>query len=449
MLSRKILVVEVNPDVREHLAAAVLSSGARNSSQPFEKELISASDEHSLGPRSLVDSSGSNTHYDIQTAQDGETACRMLRGARDEGDPYGLIFLNVTMPARDAFTVISEVLRIDENIQIVLCVPRDDCSWSEITENTAGRSNIMILKKPFEKAEAVQLALIMTEKFYAEEHLRHSQKMEIIGTLAAGLAHDFKNIISSLQATVSSMEFSLNTDKPLNMLKKELGTDIKIIQDAVLEGVDMVQVLLALSRQQELPLAPVDLNELMERVLSICGRSLSKSVKLKFTPSSGPAVVMAYPIQMEQVFLNLCINADHAMTLMRGENGEQGGALTVEIKGVRYGRTERGNIAEIPPGEYILVSVTDTGIGMRPKTVSQIFDPFFTTKSKEKGTGLGLAMVFSTVRKHKGVIDVNSTPGKGTEFLVYLPAYDSDGKADTQANSKMTKTTLRKNGVRR
>ena len=307
---------------------------------------------------------------------------------------------------------------------MVLCTAYADYSWDEITEQVGRRDNLLILKKPFDNMEVSQIALALTEKYYAEDHLFHTQKMETVGALSAGLAHDFNNIISSLQATVSSIEFSLDLEPEGSKLKNDLKIDIDTMHEAVNQGADMVQVLLSLSRRQELPLCPVDLNDLMESVIKICRRTLDKTVDIQFTPNPNGAVVMAYPIQIEQVLLNLCINADHAMTIMRPEGERRGGGLIITIEDEIINLPKRGNIAEIPPGKYRHILIQDSGIGMTLKTISQIFDPFFTTKAKGVGTGLGLSMVFNIIQKHKGFVDVFSTPGEGTVFSIYIPALE-------------------------
>ncbi len=423
MINRKILVVDDQKDVRERLADTIIRSGRQNETQSLIEKMKDklaggvVGDNHRLTPNSEI-------IYEVDTAPGGEEACSMVLDAVEDEHPYNMIFLDMRMPGWDGLKTMIEVFKIDKKVQIVLCTAYADYSWEEIIGKVGRRDNLLILKKPFDNMEVAQFALALTEKYYTEEHLLHSQKMETVGTLSAGLAHDFNNIISSLQATVSSIEFSLDIEKENEKLKKELQLDIDTMNEAIKEGADMVQILLSLSKRQELPFSPVDLNELMFRVIKICSRTLDKAVDIQFTPSENKSTVMAYPVQIEQVLLNLCINAYHAMTIMKPEGEKRGGALSIIIENEVIGKVKRGNITEIAPGTYRHVSIRDVGIGMSPKTISQIFDPFFTTKENGKGSGLGLSMVFNIIQKHKGFLDVTSTPGEGSVFSIFLPAFN-------------------------
>ncbi len=424
MISRKILVVDSEKDARDSIVNGILNSAHQDDSKSLldkMKDKLSIEDE-GRSSRFFFDN---DLIYDVDTAPDGRSACTMIRKNIELGTPYILIFLDMRMFGLDGLKSLEEILKLDKKIQVVLCTEHTDFSWDEITEKVGMRDNFLILKTPFDDMEVAQLALTLTEKYYAEVSLRHSQKMETVGELAAGLAHDFNNIIASLQATISSIEFSLDRSTTDSQLKGELEQDMETMHDAIHDGAEMVNVLLSLSKRQEQPLTPVDLNDIMERVLKICSRSLDKSVEIHFLPSEEQAMVMAYSAQIEQVLLNLCINADHAMTIMRAPGEHHGGKLTIMIQDELITRNKRGNITEIPPGKYQCISIDDTGIGMTPKIISQIFDPFFTTKSKEKGSGLGLSMVFNIIKKHQGFLDLYSMPDKGSVFYLYLPILEN------------------------
>ena len=421
MINRKILVIDDHKDTRTAIVDAILSSAHQDDSKSLLEKMKSKLSENDSGfslDQDLI--------YDVDAFSDVKTASDMIRRNTESGTPYILIFLGMHMIGKNGLESLNEIFRIDKKVQIVLCAEQAECTRGKIREKVGTYDNFLILKKPFNDMEVAQLALTLTEKYYAEVSLLHSQKMESVGELAAGLAHDFNNIIASLKATLSSVEFSLLRHTDESKLKNELKNDIETMNDAVQEGAGMVQVLLSLSRRQELPLTPLDLNDLMERVLKICNRSLDKSVEIHFTPAEKKAIAMGYAAQIEQVLLNLCINADHAMTIMRPPGEKQGGKLTIIIQDEIITKNKRGNITEIPPGKYYCISIDDTGIGMTPKTISQIFDPFFTTKSKEKGSGLGLSMVFSIIQKHNGFLDLYSLPGKGTVFYLYLPIVEEE-----------------------
>lgn len=261
----------------------------------------------------------------------------------------------------------------------------------------------------------------VSDEVKKDEHLRQAQKMDSVGSLAAGLAHDFNNVIGGVEATMSSIKFSLDSANDVEDLKGSLSGDFELIEESVQRGKDIIAQLMALSRRKEMPLSPVDLNGMVENVLKICRNTLPRCVSVECAPYAGKAMVKAFPTQIEQVILNLCINASHAMTIMRKEGEEQGGTLSVSISPIEVGRNITSVIPEAAEGNYWLLSVSDTGIGMTREIMQKIFEPFFTTKEKGKGTGLGLAMVYNIVRQHKGFMDIFSEPGLGSTFLVFLP----------------------------
>ncbi len=201
---------------------------------------------------------------------------------------------------------------------------------------------------------------------------------------------------------------------------------IKLLEESSGRAADMVRQLLALSRKHELTLSPVDLNVTVNHVLKICANTFDKSIEIRSNGCEGPAMVKADPTQMEQVVLNLCVNASHAMTIMRKEGEPAGGTLTISISRIFADRFFCDTHPEAHPGHYWMVSHRDTGVGMDTKTISKIFDPFFSTKKTGMGTGLGLAMVYNIVQQHGGFIDVYSEPGYGSTFNVFLPSLEEN-----------------------
>lgn len=262
----------------------------------------------------------------------------------------------------------------------------------------------------------------ITEMESKERQLRHAQKMETIGTLAGGLAHDFNNILGGITGSLSLIRFKLDQDRGIDL--EFLDTYLRIMEQAGSRASELMKQLLSITRRQEITLEPVDLNQSVAQVLGICSISFDKSVVIS---SSGPprgAMVKADPAQLEQVLLNLLVNAAHAMTTMRAAGEKPGGKVTVAIERFVADHAFCQTHVEAQPIPYWVVSIQDTGVGMEPRVMAKIFDPFFTTKGKGKGTGLGLAMVYNIVQQHGGFLDVYSEIGKGSTFRVYLPVWD-------------------------
>ncbi len=259
----------------------------------------------------------------------------------------------------------------------------------------------------------------ITELDKVEMELRQIQKMESIGLLAGGFAHDFNNVLMGITGTLSLVEYKLNKQEPFQ--EDELKDFVGMMLSSSRRAADLVQQLLSLARKQELSFSPVDLNSAIKHVMNICENTFDKSIELKPVYHDKNAMVNADPGQIEQVLLNLCVNAGHAMTIMRDKNDPRGGVLTVEIERI----TADNHFCSIHPEakeiEYWTISVSDTGVGMDGKTMAKIFDPYFSTKEKGKGTGLGLPIVYGIIKQHNGFIDVYSEKGIGSTFKVFLP----------------------------
>ena len=261
-----------------------------------------------------------------------------------------------------------------------------------------------------------------------DAQLRQAQKMETVGNLAGGLAHDFNNVLSAITGSVSLLKFDSNIRQ-----NKKLMNHVDMIETAAMRAADMVSQLLTLSRKHEMSFASVDINLSAKHILKICRNTFDKSIETILKPSAGTAMVKADPTQIEQVLLNLCINASHALTIMKNGNEIQGGKIVISIKEkIADHLFCNTNSKAIKNNEYWQLQVKDNGIGMDSKTISKIFDPFFTTKEEGVGTGLGLSMVYNIILQHEGFINVQSEVGSGTYFNIYLPKINEKQKTNSK-----------------
>ncbi|NNF98331.1 MAG: PAS domain S-box protein [Desulfobacteraceae bacterium] len=249
------------------------------------------------------------------------------------------------------------------------------------------------------------------EKTELENRLMQAQKMEAIGTLAGGIAHDFNNILS---AVLGYTEISLievpNTDPIYGNLQKILSAGER--------ARDLVKQILTFSRQSDHERMPIKVTPIIKETLKLLRASLPTTIEIRHQLNPG-LVINSDPTQIHQVMMNLCTNAAHAMQ-------KEGGILSICIDRVQVGAEDLAQHPELMPDTYMKLSVADTGYGMTPVVVERIFDPFFTTKERGKGTGMGLAVVHGIVKTHGGAISVNSEPGEGTTFTIFIPCVESE-----------------------
>ncbi len=246
----------------------------------------------------------------------------------------------------------------------------------------------------------------LEEKSRIEDQLKHSQKMEAIGTLTAGVSHEYNNIMTSIIGFGEIMQEEIGTDNPLREYVDDILTSAR--RAAVL-----TRSLLAYSRKQITHMEPLVVNETLSSVHRFLSKLVREGIELRVLNTAEDLTIMGDRSQLEQVFINLSTNALDAMP--------EGGVLTIQLESVKNSDTPELPRAESQPYTYVLISVTDTGVGMDAKVKEKIFEPFYTTKDIGKGTGLGLSMVYGIIQRHNGHIHVDTEPGKGSSFKVFLP----------------------------
>ncbi|MCB1069545.1 MAG: PAS domain-containing protein [Verrucomicrobia bacterium] len=246
----------------------------------------------------------------------------------------------------------------------------------------------------------------ITEKLEREELLRQSQKMEAVGQLAGGVAHDFNNLLMGIMGYVDICRDELERDHPIQEYLSEIAVSAQ-------RSADLTRQLLTFARKQKIAPRALDLNAAMTGILNMLQRLIGEDINLILEPGANLWPVAMDPSQVDQILANLCVNARDAISGV--------GSITIQTGNVEVDETHGTRHLDIPPGEYVMLSVTDTGCGMDEQSLAHVFEPFFTTKEAGKGTGLGLATVHGIMKQNNGGIDVTSEKGQGTTFRVYFP----------------------------
>jgi len=402
--------------------------------------------------------------FEIDSAFQGQEALAMVQQSLSDGRPYAMAFVDVRMPPGwDGIETIARIWSEYPDLQVVVCTAYSDYSFEDILQKLGESDKLVILKKPFDNIEVSQLAHAMTEKWNlvqanrahtaelegrvlertqelqnaneklkfemaernkVEDALRQSQKMEAVGQLAGGVAHDFNNLLTVIQGYVACLLRDGNSDAAAQQALQQIGA-------AAERAANLTRQLLTFSRKQVLNPEQLDLNEAITQVAKLLNRVLGEDVALQIEAGPGLPGICADRSMIEQVMLNLAVNARDAMP--------GGGKLVIRTSALEFTPEDAKDDTKIRAGRFVRVCVTDTGCGIAPEVLPRIFEPFFTTKSVGKGTGLGLATVYGIIKQHEGWIDVQSTPGNGTTFNFFLPGVDKTHTKPVQ-NSPAGKT---------
>ncbi|MCB2183614.1 MAG: response regulator [Desulfobulbaceae bacterium] len=249
------------------------------------------------------------------------------------------------------------------------------------------------------------------EQARLQGELIHAQKMEVLGRLAGGVAHDFNNVLTPIVGYSELSVMKLPADNPVRK-------HVALIHEAGQRASGIVKQLLAFSRKQVLEMKPASLNLIVENMAKMLGRLIGEDIIIEIHTEQPTGRVMVDTVQIEQVLMNLAVNARDAMP--------KGGHFSIDVADVEITDEDAAPLGRMDPGSYVLLRVGDTGSGIQPELLDKIFEPFFTTKAQGKGTGLGLATVYGVVKQHNGFISVDSEIGTGTTFAIYLPVTEED-----------------------
>ncbi len=375
-----------------------------------------------------------NTITDMITVHDGDF--NIIRANRAAEQILNLPFLGMTKVK--CYTQYHGTGCPPEGCPSCQVLKTGKSTTSEIFEPHLGR-HIEIRAIPRLDRDQQLIGLIhvvrdITEHRKLEDQFRQAQKMEAVGQLAGGVAHDFNNILSAIIGYGHLLLMKMADDDPLR-------TNVDQIMEASERAATLTHSLLAFSRKQMISLKPVDLNDLLKKFEKFLLRLVREDIVLRVVCPDEGIVVMADSGQIEQALMNLVTNARDAMP--------EGGELVIRTERVHIDNEFMKLDGHGKPGDYARITVTDSGMGMDEETSKKIFEPFFTTKEQGKGTGLGLAMVYGTIKQHGGYITVRSRPGQGTTFTIFLPLVGSaveklrdEGAQDVQPPMRGNETIL-------
>ena len=434
--NNRILIVDDNPSIHDDFRKVLGRSSER------QHDLASA--EADLFGDEITPPVSAK--FEIDSAYQGQEALEKIQKSLTAGRPYAMAFVDVRMPPGwDGVETITRIWQVYPELQVVVCTAYSDYSWEEMIRKLGASDNLVILKKPFDNVEVLQLACTfchkwelnrsahlkldelshmvaqrtrelekanedlrreIQERLQAERQLRHAQKMEAVGQLAAGVAHDFNNILTVVHGHSSMLLMRLGEEGPH-------ARSLSEIRHSAERAANVVRQLLMFSRKQILQFRNVDLGDVIRSVSGMLRQLVGEHVMLETKCEKRLPPVFADRGMIEQVVVNLTLNARDAMP--------RGGQITISCTAVNLTPESVRADSDGRPGQFVRLDVSDTGCGIDAEGLTHLFEPFYTTKEAGKGTGLGLATVFGIVKQHQGWIEVESEVNAGSVFRMYFP----------------------------
>ncbi len=454
-MNHRILVIDDNPAIHDDFRK-VLGGATGTAFAATEAAFFGDAPPVKLRPE-----------FSVDFASQGLEAVEFFRAAHASGAPHAVAFVDVRMPpGMDGLETAARLWEIDAELQVVVCTAYTDYSWQETVGKLAHCDRLLILKKPFAGVEVLQLACALTEKWRlarlsarhldqverevtarttdllaantqlgteinqrksAEEQLLRSQRLESIGTLASGIAHDLNNLLSPIM-----MGTQLLQDGTLRPDQESL---LETIQTAIGRGARIVAQMMTFAKGSTEDRTSLHAGLLIREIATIAGETFPQNIHVQYHTAADLWMLSGNATQLHQVLMNLCVNARDAMPL--------GGIIRLEAVNFPVDESYAGGHAKLRPGEYVRLRVTDTGPGIPEEIRDKIFEPFFSTKAPGKGTGLGLSTAAGIASHHDGVLEVKSAPGEGATFSLYLPA---DPKNESTVDRPQTSRPPRGHG---
>ena len=422
IVNRRILIVDDNAAIHEDFRKILAPESAGTQAMDDLESLIFGD----AAPETT-------TSFELTNAYQGQEALARVEESLAAGQPFAMAFVDIRMPPGwDGLETIARLWAVNPQLQVVICTAYSDFGWDSITQRLGASDNLVILKKPFDHVEALQLAHALTNKWNlarqaalrvdeleqmvaartaeleaAQEQRRHACKMEAVGRLAAGIAHDFNNLLTVIQGYASLQLARVPTDS-------DVAESFGHIATAADRAASITRQLLAFSRKQIMQPCQLDLNARLAALEPILRPLLGAHIALRFELAPNLPPLFADAANLDQIILNLTLNARDALP--------HDGRILISSA------LDHIPPARIPatadtaaPGPHLRVTVADTGIGMDEETARHLFEPFFTTKEVGQGIGMGLAMVQGIAQQHRGWITVETAPNRGSSFHVFLP----------------------------
>ena len=419
-MARRVLVIDDTPAIHEDYRRILIPSRK-------EAEELENIDNDLFGDetRSYRQQQKPILDVHLEMALQGKDGYNKVKAAVDAGNPFQLAFVDMRMPPGwDGLQTMKKLWELDPELEVVLCTAFSDYQWTEIMDTITCPDRLLILKKPFEPIEVLQLTTALTDKWVlrqmaAEQSgmLLQAEKMDTLGQLASGLMHDVNNQLSGIIGFTE-----LIRDHTSDPHKISHYSD-RILQAAE-SAASISKQILSFARKETIQREASPIAEVVSGVSDLLQHSTSSAVEVSVTIAQGAEAVKVFidKAQIENALLNLGVNARDAIEDVH----QQGGVITFELDSVVLDRTFCDAITEdLEPGPYIKILVTDNGSGVPEAMREKIFEPFFTTKEKGKGTGLGLSSVVKVIQDHEGIVRCDANHDAGTCFSVYLPVAPS------------------------